>query len=146
VRTREGLGAGTTSRDRLKQRPEPHPEDEHDVQYDEDEYDEDGYDEDEHDDEDEYDEPITAAEAVRAAARHMAGITGKEVSGVISVQHAEDGESWLVGIEVVEDRRIPSTSDMLGLYVVEIDPDGEMLNYRRSRRYKRGTGGNDEVT
>jgi hypothetical protein len=41
-------------------------------------------------------------------------------------------------VEVVEESRIPSTSDMLVLYEVELDLRGELLAYRRTRRYLRG--------
>jgi Gas vesicle synthesis protein GvpO len=43
-----------------------------------------------------------------------------------------------VEFEVVEDRRIPSSSDILALYEVEMDADGELLALRRTRRYLRG--------
>ena len=49
---------------------------------------------------------------------------------------AEDG--WVVGIEVVEDRRIPSSSDILAAYETALDMDGQLLSYRRVRRYPRG--------
>ena len=53
-----------------------------------------------------------------------------------SVSPTDDG--WLVEVEMIEDRRIPSSSDILALYEVELDLDGELLAYRRVRRYLRG--------
>lgn len=41
---------------------------------------------------------------------------------------------------MVEDRRIPSSTDMLALYEVVLDMDGELLSYKRTRRYSRGAG------
>ncbi len=41
---------------------------------------------------------------------------------------------------MIEDRRIPSSTDMLALYEVVLDMDGELLSYRRTRRYTRGAG------
>jgi hypothetical protein len=58
--------------------------------------------------------------------------------GATSVMPTDDG--WTVEVEVVEDRRIPSSTDMLALYEVVLDLDGELLSYRRTRRYVRGVG------
>lgn len=89
-------------------------------------------------------EPMSAAEAAQEGLRQIVDLTGKEPSGVTSLEPSEDG--WLVGVEVVEDRRLPSSIDLLGLYLVEIDTEGELLAYRRIRRYPRGKGGeNGEV-
>jgi hypothetical protein len=52
---------------------------------------------------------------------------------------ADDG--WVVEFEVLEERRIPSSSDILALYEVELDADGELLAFRRTRRYLRGHTG-----
>ncbi|GAA5068361.1 hypothetical protein HNP84_008363 [Thermocatellispora tengchongensis] len=80
---------------------------------------------------------LTAADAGGAGSRHIAGLTGKEVEGVTLVQPTETG--WLVGVEVTEDRRIPSSGDILALYEAELDLDGELVSYRRVRRYKRSS-------
>ncbi|MFG2055477.1 gas vesicle protein [Micromonospora sp. NPDC048930] len=88
-------------------------------------------------DEDEYEE-ISAAEAAREGLRQIAGLTGKDPLGVTSVQPTDDG--WLIGVEVVEDHRIPASTDLLGLYEVDLDMTGSLLGYRRTRRYQRGKG------
>ena len=62
--------------------------------------------------------------------------------GVTGVERSQDG--WLVTVEVVEDRRIPSSTDMLSTYEAEIDGDGELLSYRRVQRYARGRGDNGD--
>jgi hypothetical protein len=79
--------------------------------------------------------PLSAAEAARAALHDIAAMTGKNALGVASVMPSDDG--WTVEVEVVEDRRIPSSTDMLALYEVDMDLDGEVLSYRRTRRYIR---------
>jgi Gas vesicle synthesis protein GvpO len=81
---------------------------------------------------------LTAAEAGQYGLRQVAELTGKDPEGVIGVEPAEDG--WLVTVEVIEDRRIPSATDVLAAYETEISPDGELLSYRRLRRYSRGRG------
>ncbi|MEV4801943.1 gas vesicle protein GvpO [Nonomuraea sp. NPDC049421] len=80
-------------------------------------------------------EVLDAASAGEAGMQHIADLTKKEPEGVTSVVPADDG--WLVDVELVEDRRIPSSGDMLALYRVEMDMEGTLLSYRRIRRYRR---------
>ncbi len=81
---------------------------------------------------------MTAGEAAQAALREIAALTAKQPEGVTGVERTEDG--WSVGIELVEDQRIPSSSDILATYETTIGADGELLSYRRVRRYARGRG------
>jgi hypothetical protein len=81
---------------------------------------------------------LTAAEAARHGLARVAELTGKEPEGVSGVEPLEDG--WLVTVEILEDRRIPSTTDLLSTYETEIGVDGELLACRRVRRYSRGRG------
>ena len=85
---------------------------------------------------------VTAPEAAQAALRAIVDLTGKNPEGVTAVEPTEDG--WLVGVEVVEDQRVPSSSDILALYEAELDADGGLMSYRRGRRYPRGRGDNGE--
>jgi Gas vesicle synthesis protein GvpO len=82
--------------------------------------------------------PLTAAEVGRYGMQQIAELTGKEPEGVTGVEPAEDG--WIVTVEVVETRRIPAATDLLATYETEIGPDGELVAYRRTRRYARGRG------
>jgi hypothetical protein len=86
---------------------------------------------------------MTAGEAAKAALREIAALTAKQPEGVTEVERTEDG--WTVGIELVEDQRIPSSSDILAIYETTIDADGELLSYRRVRRYARGRGDTEEL-
>jgi len=79
--------------------------------------------------------PRVAAEAVR----QLLELTGKGAEGVIGLERTEDG--WSVKIEVLELRRIPNTTDVLAIYEVTMDDDGELEGYRRLQRYVRGTPG-----
>ncbi|MDM7491170.1 gas vesicle protein GvpO [Rhodococcus sp. CSLK01-03] len=81
--------------------------------------------------------PLTAAQAAAAALEHLVELTSKEPQGATSVEPTDHG--WTVEVEVLEDRRIPSSADMLALYEVEIDLDGNLLAYRRTKRYGRGS-------
>ena len=95
-------------------------------------------------DEEAYEEEMSPAEVVGAALSYITEFTGKDLRGVVSLEPSEHG--WIVGVEVVEDRRIPSSNDVLGLYLTEIDADGYLRTYRRAKRYARGRGDNGEVS
>lgn len=84
------------------------------------------------------DSELSAAEAAEVGRREVTRVIKKTAEGVSSVERAEDG--WIVQVEVVEDRHIPSSSDVLALYEVDIDSAGTLLAYRRTRRYSRGRG------
>jgi Gas vesicle synthesis protein GvpO len=86
--------------------------------------------------------PLSAAEAGREGLRQIIELTGKDPESVTGVKRSQDG--WLVTVEVVEDRRIPSSTDVLSTYETEIDADGELLSYRRVQRYSRGRGNNGD--
>ncbi|MFB7948513.1 gas vesicle protein GvpO [Kitasatospora phosalacinea] len=79
---------------------------------------------------------IDAAEAARRAAVQVQAMTGRSPEGVTAVERTEDG--WRIGIEVVESRRIPDSTDILALYRVDLGQDGDLLAYRRESRYHRG--------
>jgi hypothetical protein len=77
------------------------------------------------------------AKVAAAAAQQIAELIGKPAGSIVSLEPIDDG--WLVGVEVLDERRIPSTSDMLALYEVQTDLDGQLVAYRRTRRYSRGS-------
>ena len=89
------------------------------------------------------DKELGANEAAAAAIDVARSLIGKEALGIASLEPTEDG--WLVGVEVLEHARVPSTSDILGLYEVEIALDGELISYRRARRYTRVETGRSEA-
>ena len=81
--------------------------------------------------------PLTAREAVALVREYVGEMTDGEPVRMTSASPTEEG-GWIIEIETVEDRRIPSSADILALYEMEIDSNGEMLAYRRIRRYMRG--------
>ncbi|MEV0617225.1 gas vesicle protein GvpO [Nonomuraea sp. NPDC050404] len=88
-------------------------------------------------------ERLTAVTAGGVGLRHIAELTTKEAEGITSVEPQDDG--WLINVEVVEDRRIPSSGDILAIYQVKIDKEGGLQSYRRIRRYRRSNGDNGEA-
>jgi hypothetical protein len=77
------------------------------------------------------------------ARRELVQITGLEAEGVTSLQSCEDG-MWKVAVELLEFSRIPNSDDVLGTYEASIDATGELLGYRRVRRYPRGRSLQDQ--
>lgn len=88
-------------------------------------------------------EVLRPAAAATAALEHLHELTAYESQGIVSLEPSDDG--WIVGIEVVEDRRVPSSTDLLALYEVEIDTQGDLLSYARRRRYARGKSDSGEM-
>lgn len=81
---------------------------------------------------------LSAAAASREGLEQIAELTGKEPEGVSGAKRTQNG--WTVTVEMVEDRRIPSSTDLLATYEAEIGDDGELLSYARTQRYTRGRG------
>lgn len=82
----------------------------------------------------------TAMEAAQSAAEQLAELTGREPECVVGIE-SFDHDGWHVDLEVVESRRIPDSTDVLAIYQVHVDEAGDLLGYRRERRYIRGRGG-----
>lgn len=80
--------------------------------------------------------PLSARELTQAAMSTVAELTGFEPESASALEW--DGEAWLVTVDVLEMSRIPNTTDVLGTYVVQLDPSGELEGYRRTRRFVRG--------
>jgi hypothetical protein len=78
-----------------------------------------------------------AAQVLRSAQDTLEALTGLESESVSSVVRGDDGD-WTLRVEVVELRRLPDSTSMLGSYEVTLDEDGELTGYRRLHRYERG--------
>ena len=63
----------------------------------------------------------------------MEELTGRRVTAVIGFDRTDGG--WDVRVEVLELSRVPATMSILGLLLVQLDEDGELIGYRRLRRY-----------
>lgn len=74
--------------------------------------------------------------AARLAAEHVLALTGRCPENVVSVARDDDG--WQVGVEVTELRRIPDTTDILAIYDVTLDSNGDLVRCERAQRYHRG--------
>lgn len=76
-----------------------------------------------------------AAAVTREALRQIAELTGRAPDTVSAVERTDDG--WRVEVELVELERVPSTTNILATYEVEMDDDCSLVAYRRLRRYYR---------
>ncbi|MFP5253033.1 MAG: gas vesicle protein GvpO [Actinomycetes bacterium] len=83
----------------------------------------------------------TGLQIAQEAARQLLELTGREAEGVVAMERTDDG--WRIEVEVLEVRRIPDTTDVLALYEVTVDQDGDLEGYRRLRRYGRGAPGEE---
>src|SRR5262245_54926056 len=111
---------------------------------------------------------LSAGDAAERAVHHVTKMTGRAAESVIGIERAngrparpgspqgpephegkgcqgEDGKGggWRVTVEVVETHRIPDSADILAAYQAEVDDEGDLVSYRRLRRYPRGRTGAD---
>jgi Gas vesicle synthesis protein GvpO len=85
---------------------------------------------------------LTGRQAVREAREQLFELIGRPVEQVLAMERNDDGE-WQVLVQVVELERIPNSTDVLGAYRVTLDGDGEVVGYRRVRRYVRSQADED---
>jgi hypothetical protein len=78
----------------------------------------------------------------RLAAQQLRMLTGRAVEGAAGLERADDG--WRVLLEVVEVARVPRATDVIGVYEVTVDADGDLVSYDRIRRYVRAQAGDDQ--
>jgi hypothetical protein len=78
----------------------------------------------------------SATAAAKLAIQEIAALTGRTPDNIVSIQRRDDG--WCVAVELVETHRIPDSADILAIYETELGSHGELLSYRRTRRYLRG--------
>ncbi|MFF3072266.1 gas vesicle protein, partial [Kitasatospora sp. NPDC057936] len=79
---------------------------------------------------------LSARQAAARAARQVQELTGNPPEGVTSLERDEEG--WRIGVEVLESRRVPDSTDILAVYRVVLDERGGLVSYQRERRYHRG--------
>lgn len=79
---------------------------------------------------------VGAREAAERAREMLDGLVDAPVEGVSGVCRTEEG--WRVGVDVLELSRIPDTTSLLATYEVDLDTGGELLEYCRIRRFRRG--------
>jgi hypothetical protein len=86
---------------------------------------------------------LSGAQLVAEARRQLSEITGMDAGAVTALERSDD-DGWRLTVELVELSRIPRAADVLGVYDVTLDAKGQLLGYRRVRRYARGETRDDE--
>jgi hypothetical protein len=81
-------------------------------------------------------------EAVQLARECLESIAGKRPEAVSGANRDDDG-GWIVSLDVVELARVPSSTDVLATYEVALDPDGELADLTRVRRFSRAQASED---
>lgn len=79
--------------------------------------------------------------AIEAAIRELTALTGRPLEGIVGFARTEEGSR--ITLDLLELEKVPATTDILATYVVELDEEEELLNYRRLRRYVRGRAEGD---
>jgi hypothetical protein len=78
---------------------------------------------------------LSAQELGQAALTTVQELTGYEPEAVTALEW--DGDIWQVTVDVLELSRIPSTTDVIGQYVVQLDDKGTLRGYQRTGRFMR---------
>jgi len=79
---------------------------------------------------------MNADEIVKKAQDEFARLSKLPVNAVIGLAKGEEG--WVVSLEALERKAIPDMMDVLGLYEVRLDGDGNLLGFERKKLRKRG--------
>ncbi|GAA4853142.1 hypothetical protein GCM10023201_53220 [Actinomycetospora corticicola] len=85
--------------------------------------------------------PAPGGREVLDAVRDLADDLGWQSEAVAGLRRTADG--WTATVDVVETSRVPSTTDVIGVYEIDLDDRADMLGFRRLRHYIRGRGDND---
>lgn len=78
---------------------------------------------------------VSATRAVERAREQLALLTGKGADSVSGLERSDEG--WHMTVEMVELERIPPSTSVLATYEADLDPEGNLLEYQRARRYYR---------
>ncbi|HXE51959.1 MAG TPA: gas vesicle protein [Tepidisphaeraceae bacterium] len=78
---------------------------------------------------------MPGSQAIVRAREYLEALTGKSPEAISGLTPGKQG--WKVTLDVVELERIPQTTDVLASYELELDDDGELVNYHRVGRYYR---------
>jgi hypothetical protein len=85
---------------------------------------------------------LSGREAIERVREDFPQLLGRPIESVLGLER-DDDDGWRVTVQIVELSRIPSSTDVLGSYAVTLDKGGELVGYRRSRRYHRNQADED---
>jgi hypothetical protein len=79
---------------------------------------------------------MNANEVAEKARQEFVRLGKKPADGVTGLSKTEEG--WSVLLEALERKAIPDTMDVLGLYELHLDNEGNLLGLDRKKLRKRG--------
>lgn len=79
---------------------------------------------------------MNANEIIKKAQEEFVRVGKIPADGVTGVSRIEEG--WVVSLEALERKAIPDTMDVLGVYEVHLDNEGNLLGFDRKKLRKRG--------
>ncbi|HUV45641.1 MAG TPA: gas vesicle protein GvpO [Dehalococcoidia bacterium] len=79
---------------------------------------------------------MNADKIIKKAQEDFARLSKIPVDGVIGLSKTDEG--WVVSLEALERKAIPDTMDVLGLYEIRLDDEGNLLGFDRKKLRKRG--------
>jgi hypothetical protein len=86
---------------------------------------------------------LSGREIITRVRRELPELLGRRIESVLGLEREEEGDGWNVTVQVVELERIPHSTDVLAAYAVKVDRDGELIGWRRRRRYHRNQADED---
>ncbi len=79
---------------------------------------------------------MNADEIVQKAQEQFNKLSKLPISSVTGLSKT-DGE-WVASLEAVERKAIPEAMDILGLFEIHLDSDGNLIRFERKKLRKRG--------
>jgi len=79
---------------------------------------------------------MNADKIIEKAQEDFARLSKIPVDGVVGLSKTDEG--WVVSLEALERKAIPDTMDILGLYEIHLDNEGNLLDFQRKKLRKRG--------
>jgi len=77
----------------------------------------------------------TIINIIEKAKKELVGLTGFSSPSGIGAKKKDGG--WVVTIQIMEKKSIPDGMDVLGIYEVETDQEGNILGYQRKEIRRR---------
>jgi len=78
---------------------------------------------------------MTISELIERAREEISKLTNLELSTTLGA--AKDEKGWHVSLELIEKHSIPDQMDILAIYDVWLDDDGNLLEFKRRGLRKR---------
>jgi hypothetical protein len=79
---------------------------------------------------------MNANEVVKKAQEEFVRLGKTPANGITGLSKTEEG--WAILLEALERKAIPDTMDVLGLYELRLDNEGNLLSLDRKKLRKRG--------